>query len=753
MPEFNSIKVNDTRIICKTQIGMSDVLFRKLSVAAGLMKAEILFREVMRDHVEDWTVLGSRELSEKALDCMPVGWVLTPWPVVHDSGKDYSFDQLGKPAKPFDIFGRTTLGEVFESLFRIVKTKVSTTVNEEKDDISNCGDESYILEYLQASKIAISSNEGLEPKLLPKSTECNVPVCNWKRIAERPGRTFIIDSGTSANVMQDKIAKDTVRQFIRRTEFELEFDTANSTVTADTGVRAIVGKWDMPSDYIIMEDSPELISMGERCMLQGFTHVWVSKKYPCFISPGSRYIVIFDLDGVLPIWSPAMDTQRTEYLGSWHFWKNAFRDRCGIFINPSGEVCLDIVAPKDFYAEDEKHGSSSGLFIAPVVQPAYKATVGQVLGRKTSNQDELHEMMRELNEPRVSVPICVNARDSKTQNIDLESVFQEVGETWASTSLEEDGGSSPFMQGESPGLVAEQINLEAPNSGSSSDPGLNTEKKVTLRKIAKSKNHLLLHKDFNPECPGCQAKARNRKHFKGSFDRNNPRYADTISMDQVSLTDVDGTLGIGNYRYALVLCKVALDHWDFVPLKTMGSEETDRAFREFCAQHTPDITTVLVYCDAHASLIRVCDNHSVSRRHSPPGRPQANAVIERKIQKALLGLRAYLVSGCTPNCFWPFAGHCYAFNENLSVNHTGASAYETVVGTFTHMKFVYGQLCFYKPAPTIYKPAKTDSTLRPGVFLDYYVDCAGKFSGQYIVCDLEDFANKNLHHRMGPKHF
>ena len=66
---------------------------------------------------------------------------------------------------------------------------------------------------------------------------------------------------------------------------------------------------------------------------------------------------------------------------------------------------------------------------------------------------------------------------------------------------------------------------------------------------------------------------------------------------------------------------------------------------------------------------------------------------------------------------------------------------------------MYGQLCFYKPAPTIFTPAKSDHPLRPGISLDYYVDYNGKFTGQYVVCDLEDFAGKTLHHRIGPAHF
>ncbi len=63
------------------------------------------------------------------------------------------------------------------------------------------------------------------------------------------------------------------------------------------------------------------------------------------------------------------------------------------------------------------------------------------------------------------------------------------------------------------------------------------EAQETRRAKARYKGHLLDHTEFNPECPGCQAKARNKKHFKGSSDRNNPGYRMMVSMDQVSRVD------------------------------------------------------------------------------------------------------------------------------------------------------------------------------------------------------------------------
>ena len=38
-----------------------------------------------------------------------------------------------------------------------------------------------------------------------------------------------------------------------------------------------------------------------------------------------------------------------------------------------------------------------------------------------------------------------------------------------------------------------------------------------------------------------------------------------VSLDQVGVADLGGTMGIGGYKYAMVICKVAEDYLDFVP--------------------------------------------------------------------------------------------------------------------------------------------------------------------------------------------
>ena len=196
-------------------------------------------------------------------------------------------------------------------------------------------------------------------------------------------------------------------------------------------------------------------------------------------------------------------------------------------------------------------------------------------------------------------------------------------------------------------------------------------------------------------------------------------------MDQVQLTDFYGTLGIGNFRYALVIAALHDDgdYWDFINLKGLGAEEAHMAFKQFAKQAGTSFATVMVYCDSHESLIRVCKDFKVLHKHPPPGISRANAVIERKIGVALAGLRAMLVTGCLPNCFWPFVGHVFAFHSCLK----NGSFARVTGGIENFATFVPCQLVFFKPAKTIAVTAKTDNPLIPGIFLDQMGSSQNKF--------------------------
>ena len=96
-----------------------------------------------------------------------------------------------------------------------------------------------------------------------------------------------------------------------------------------------------------MSKCPDLISAGETIINQGFHHIWLSDRMPTLISPDSSFIIVLDLDGLLPSYS--VDSENSpDFLGTYDFYKNIFFDRCGIYINPNGEVCVAVRPPQHF---------------------------------------------------------------------------------------------------------------------------------------------------------------------------------------------------------------------------------------------------------------------------------------------------------------------------------------------------------------------------------------------------------------------
>ncbi len=246
--------------------------------------------------------------------------------------------------------------------------------------------------------------------------------------------------------------------------------------------------------------------------------------------------------------------------------------------------------------------------------------------------------------------------------------------------------------------------VDGPVAAETPEPDLEEVKSKFIREQMRARglDHLLDHTPYCSSCEGCLAKSRAKKHFKGAFQRSDDKHKMMVTMDQLTLADVEGTMGLGGFKYGIVICKVLEDYWEFIPLRTLLAVEADRAFKQFCLASGCTSDNIIVHCDAHTSLIRICDNFKAPREHPPPATPVANAVIERKVGLISQGIRAYLTTAGLPNCFWPFVGHAFSINYNM--NHTNdrrQKPYVDVVSTTSFQTAVPAELIFFTPATTI----------------------------------------------------
>ena len=111
----------------------------------------------------------------------------------------------------------------------------------------------------------------------------------------------MIDTGASSDVCGTKPTEEFFEEYIRPTYKKMDFSTASQKeVFSENGVRMQMAHWDVPADVVLVDDAPHLASLGARVIHGGHTFVWVNQRMPVIVPAGMNYIVILDLDGVVP---------------------------------------------------------------------------------------------------------------------------------------------------------------------------------------------------------------------------------------------------------------------------------------------------------------------------------------------------------------------------------------------------------------------------------------------------------------------
>jgi len=189
---------------------------------------------------------------------------------------------------------------------------------------------------------APKSHNQVTTLLKPADSEAKIPVIMGEKFGVR--RVFVMDTGCSSDSAPLADAIEFFPYAIRKLWKKITFQTASSPITCNNGVRVRVGVWDVPIDTTLSTGNPNLVAVGLRTMGVGMTFVWVGRKFPCIITSDCRYIVIFDVSNHVPIYAPIFESLEAEFLGTFELSVDAFLDRCGIEVLPTGTVALALKA-------------------------------------------------------------------------------------------------------------------------------------------------------------------------------------------------------------------------------------------------------------------------------------------------------------------------------------------------------------------------------------------------------------------------
>ena len=75
---------------------------------------------------------------------------------------------------------------------------------------------------------------------------------------------------------------------------------------------------------------------------------------------------------------------------------------------------------------------------------------------------------------------------------------------------------------------------------------------VDDRKRARTIEHLMTHSPPCATCEGCQARARQKKHYKGAFAKSSKDRSMIITMDQLTVQDFDYSAGYAGFKNEIV---------------------------------------------------------------------------------------------------------------------------------------------------------------------------------------------------------
>jgi hypothetical protein len=112
--------------------------------------------------------------------------------------------------------------------------------------------------------IANARESGAQSVLAKKVGENTIPTVEPDDLYDVE---FIVDGGADLDVLNLKTGPDRIKDFIRRLTTQLDIETAGGSTKANKGARVRVAWWDVPGDFLLLKDSPKLLSVGERCHL------------------------------------------------------------------------------------------------------------------------------------------------------------------------------------------------------------------------------------------------------------------------------------------------------------------------------------------------------------------------------------------------------------------------------------------------------------------------------------------------------
>ncbi len=547
---------------------------------------------------------------------------------------------------------------------------------------------------------------------------------------------WILDTGCGQDLVGISAAL-AFRSYLKRVT-PYPFATANGTSSADKVLPITVAAFDhATAEPYVMQDSPAVLSVGMRVMHQGYCFIWLTGMYPCMILPNKK-IIPLDIDGDIPYYK----------LGGIYDTYGENCDTaalCGVEIDDRGNLVITSQFLENFFNPQPSCAMpAAGDFPtddnAPGAESSSSHPSAPSSGEAVERRGDDHASDNDTPAPR---PSRAKTKGLKKTYGDIKfsvkhgKILRSSVDHGADHAVSSDVASTDVPDEESDWTVSEF-------DETTEDEAQRNVRTSLLQdmKDHESVRHRLNHKPaLSHNCEACmRGKTRHLRKKKNQQHRKPVNHGDIWTMDHVHMRDWWGQSGVGGFGDFLSVKDEATKVKYMVPVDSKDTLTTYNVLNTLRG----DDTVKRVYSDNFGSLRKACHELGVMWEPSQPHMHETNAIIERASSDILAGLRTALVEAGHPACFWSYAGPCYCHHENITYNEElGASPWFLRHGSeFPGMAIPYGAGVYFKPEKHV--PPKAAPRMSYGVFLGYRLAPGGKWNGEYLVADLDDFVGKDL---------
>ena len=581
----------------------------------------------------------------------------------------------------------------------------------------------------------------------PRSSICKVQPTEW-----------LVDTGSGHDLIDLALVMRNA-DLINTDHQNLTLSTANGECKPAGSIAMRIEALGEVSSALVLENTPNVLSVGLRCMDYGYAFHWPSGRFPYWVTPEGKHVpcrvennVPF-LNGVRHRASPAHEVAQAAEVS----------DACALA--SSGQ---DLPTPiPDHLVESIPTEPSSGENLSTLEARGTPLTAAALAAappgaQKYMLRDSLVKYIREFQPLRAESLTDTLLHEDNCVLLDLLR-SPDVLKARVNTLLNHERSLAGTACGEHlPTVCVEHepvIVAPAAQSSSSSarDAPQATESDLecsdvepedeelsgrrNLRAESTSVEHMLTHRPLNKYCNACRrCKAQRKPCKRGASSGYYPapkEFGDSCTCDHIIAYD-EMSKGINGEEEALAIKDLATG-WIFgYPVKSKSTPDVVSSIGDFVG---PYDSIRLMHSDPAPELRSAFGELNILFEPAPTGIKGNNGIAERLVRTLLDGSRTLLEHSGLPLSFWPLAMRCFSILYNVThLLEDSSTPWSRRHGQEFNGELVpFGALVNFMPSPEeLKRQPKFAPRAIPGVFLGYELSPGGAWKKVYIVASLED---------------